>query len=257
MKKNDNKIWIAMPRYKLRKKIISDFFSKEDTHEKTGLELGYGSGDMLIELSEKGLKMFGFDFSSEAFKMATDFIKKNSHDCHNDITLFRNERDTLNRRYNYIMAFEVFEHVENDFGMIKNLRDLLLDNGKLIFSVPAHQKKWGKSDELAGHYRRYEKNDIIELLNRSGYNIISIWNYGFPLSLILDFFLHKLYRPLIYKNKKLTNLELSKISGTHRKTSLLYRIASSDILLFPFMFGQKFFLNKDFGSGYIIIAEKK
>ncbi len=243
--------WLPMPRYKLRKDLVSRILSREPLHGKTCLEIGYGAGDMLLLYAELGLDVHGYDISEQAFDYAGRRVEE--HCRSGRISLLRNETDLTGSRFDYIMAFEVLEHIEDDSSCLKNWWNMLKDGGRLLISVPAHTRKWGASDIAAGHYRRYEKEGVRNLLIRSGFNVLELWNYAYPLSILLDIFLHKQYRA---SGNSLSKEDLSKESGIKRKKNLFNKIVSSDLFLSPFLLLQQFFLEEDLSSAYLIFAEK-
>ncbi len=157
------------------------------------------------------------------------------------------------RRYDYIMAFEVLEHIEDDLSWIKEWRNVLNENGKLLISVPAHRSKWGSSDVAAGHYRRYERADMSGLLMNAGFKIRYFWNYAYPTSILLDVFLHRTYTA---PSMDLTKEELSKLSGIKRKRTFLTVWFQVIYFLAPFVVLQRCFLEKDLSSAYLVVAEK-
>jgi SAM-dependent methyltransferase len=54
-----------------------------------------------------------------------------------------------------IGVFDVVEHIEDDFGFLRHLRDLLEPGGILYLTVPAFNFLWSHEDVHAGHFRRY------------------------------------------------------------------------------------------------------
>jgi hypothetical protein len=46
--------------------------------------------------------------------------------------------------------------------------------------------KWSTDDEWAGHFRRYEKQSLLELLESAGFRLEHFENYGVPLTTIID-----------------------------------------------------------------------
>jgi SAM-dependent methyltransferase len=245
--------WLPMPRYKLRKYLVKRILDGESLSGKTCLELGFGSGDMLLLYASLGLDAFGFDISELAFENARLRIEKYPA-LKGKICLAQDKTEVYARRYDYIMAFEVLEHIEDDLSLIREWWNILNEHGKLLISVPAHQDKWGGNDVVAGHYRRYERAGMSNLLMSGGFKIQYLWNYAFPLSILLDVFLQK--TGLEGSDKSLTKEELSKQSGIKRKRSLLNRLVSSDFFLAPFLVLQRCFLEKDLSSALLVVAEK-
>ena len=68
--------WLPMPRYKLRRDLVKRILDGESLSGKTCLELGFGSGDMLLLYASLGLDAFGFDISELAFENARLRIEK-------------------------------------------------------------------------------------------------------------------------------------------------------------------------------------
>lgn len=241
--------WIAMPRYKLRKNLVRKILIREPLANKTCLEIGYGAGDMLSMCSQMGLHADGYDFSPMAYQIAKNRINKN-------IRLYEQEKDIAKNAYDYLMAFEVLEHIQDDCSALKKFKTYLRENGKILISVPAHMSKWGNSDISVGHYRRYEKTDLKNKLISAGFNLNLIWSYGYPLSVAMDQILDRSYSGNIEQKKQFQREYLSQESGIKRKKTILNRVLSNDILLFPFYMAQGLFLTTDLGSGYIAFAEK-
>jgi SAM-dependent methyltransferase len=244
--------WLPMPRYKLRKDLVRKILKREAIEGKTCLELGYGAGDMLLMYAARGLAAYGYDISEQAFQNAKRRIENHPH-LKEKIYLYQSEADIYRQKYAYVMAFEVLEHIKDDASCLIQWWDMLEPKGRLLISVPAHANKWGASDVAAGHYRRYEKEELTKLLRNTGFGVLHFWNYAYPISMLLDIFLHRKYRA---ESTALSKEELSKQSGIKRQNNLLNRFVASDLFLFPFILSQRLFLDKDLSSAYLIIAEK-
>jgi SAM-dependent methyltransferase len=74
-----------------------------------------------------------------------------------------------------VFGINVLEHIKDDERALRNISQLLQKDGKLLLLVPA--KKWAftKLDEELGHFRRYEKQELVEKLERSGYKVEKIF----------------------------------------------------------------------------------
>ena len=114
--------WLPMPRYKLRRDLVKRILDRESLSGKTCLELGFGSGDMLLLYASLGLDAFGFDISELAFEIARLRIEKHPA-LKSKIRLVQDKTEVYGRRYDYIMAFEVLEHIEDDLSCIKEWRN--------------------------------------------------------------------------------------------------------------------------------------
>lgn len=67
--------------------------------------------------------------------------------------------------------FDVIEHIEDDSSFLKTIHSLMIPGGRLYATVPAYNLLWSKEDEFAGHFRRYTKKSISEVLKKAGFEI--------------------------------------------------------------------------------------
>jgi ubiquinone/menaquinone biosynthesis C-methylase UbiE len=250
--------WIPLPRYSLRKNLVLHILKKYTTNSKKCLEIGYGSGDLLINLSKLGLTTYGYEFSSNALKMATKKINKNcTNEIKNRIKFLIMEKQINLNEYDFVVALEVLEHVKDDMRLLKKIKNYLKKEGVLIFSVPAHKSKWGDNDIWAGHYRRYEKKELKKKLIDNEFEVLHIWSYGYPIILLLDLFIHRSHKNEIDSLYQISKENLSKRSGIKRKNTFLTILVSWKIWMLPFFYIQRLFLDFDWTSAFIVIARKK
>ena len=88
-------------------------------------------------------------------------------------------------RFDLIGAFDVIEHIEEDVAALSKLHAHLNDNGKAIFTVPAHQWLWSHHDEINDHKRRYSKASFKKALEDAGFTVEKISYYNmwlFPMA---------------------------------------------------------------------------
>jgi SAM-dependent methyltransferase len=71
-----------------------------------------------------------------------------------------------------IGVFDVVEHIENDLGFLRHLRDLLEPCGMMYLTVPSYNFLWSHEDVDAGHFRRYTVSGIKNKLVESGFKPI-------------------------------------------------------------------------------------
>jgi hypothetical protein len=94
-----------------------------------------------------------------------------------------------------LLALEVLEHVADDLSALTEWRSWVRPGGFLLLTVPAHMKNWTYADEAGGHYRRYERQGLIQLAGQAGLRVRRIWNYGFPVTAITIPLRRLIYRP--------------------------------------------------------------
>jgi SAM-dependent methyltransferase len=71
-----------------------------------------------------------------------------------------------------IICLNVLEHIEDDVQAITNLAKALRPGGHLLIIVPALELLYNDLDRLAGHHRRYDRNQMQSRLNRAGLDIV-------------------------------------------------------------------------------------
>ncbi len=237
-----------MPRFLLRKNMIEKIIKHENLKGKKCLEIGYGSGEMLRYFSKKGAIMYGYDFSEEAYLMATERTK----DLKN-IYLLKSINELNLIKFDYIFSFEVLEHIKDDNASIFYWTKILNDNGKILISVPSKSLKFNKLDQHVGHYRKYNSSDIKQIFENNNMEIKTLWHYGFPISNIVE-----KIRAYTIRNKDFSSEvkeELSKVSFKNN-VSLVLLLFSNDIFLYPLYLIQQLFKNLSWGSGILCLCEK-
>ena len=80
--------------------------------------------------------------------------------------------------FDCIGIFDVIEHIADDEAVFAQLADLLVDGGALFFSVPLHSHAWTDFDTLVGHFRRYDPDQLNELVDRHGFELEKSVAYG-------------------------------------------------------------------------------
>ena len=205
-------------------------------------------------------KMLDKGYHGACFELGQDargMLRTKLADATDTISILDSLDELGTQTFDYLFTFEVLEHIDDDLEALRQWTSYLKLGGTILLSVPAHQKKYGKSDELVGHVRRYERSEIIRLLEDAGYGDIKIINYGFPIS--------EISRPLsnvIAKKeppeKQASMLELSMKSSHSRQPrirKLIDLVGERPIL--PFKKVQQLFYQYDWGDGIMATARKK
>jgi SAM-dependent methyltransferase len=64
--------------------------------------------------------------------------------------------------------FDVLEHIQEDAGFLKSIRNLLVPGGRVYLTVPAYPALWSADDDYAGHFRRYTLSGLSQVLQKAG-----------------------------------------------------------------------------------------
>ena len=84
----------------------------------------------------------------------------------------------INKGFDTVICLNVIEHVENDVGAMKNIRNVLAENGTAIVLVPNGPWNFGTFDEMLGHYRRYTKETLIHLAEDAGFAVDKVIEFN-------------------------------------------------------------------------------
>ena len=73
--------------------------------------------------------------------------------------------------FDVVAAFDVVEHCEDDALAVSELNRVLRPGGRMLLSVPAYDWAWSDHDVRAGHYRRYTRPRLVQLVERAGLTV--------------------------------------------------------------------------------------
>jgi len=79
----------------------------------------------------------------------------------------------------YIYSSNVLEHIEDDLATLVELRDRLRPGGRLLLYVPAFQSLYSSLDQMAGHFRRYDKRMLGDRLRSVGFEVDELFYADF------------------------------------------------------------------------------
>ena len=101
---------------------------------------------------------------------------------------FRNLEE-LHEKFSAVYSSNVLEHIEDDITTLKKIRDIMPQGAVFILYVPAFQFLFSDLDTAVGHYRRYDKSEIVEKLEKSGFYISTV-HFADCLGFLVLFLLH-------------------------------------------------------------------
>lgn len=243
-------VWYPGPRYLLRKYCLLRML--RGMAGGRVLEIGCAQGDMLRTLAERGFTGLGVDISEEAVRLARTTLAG----LEDRVRAALAGAETQTGPYDYVMAFEVLEHIRDDGGALGRWRSMLRPGGYLFLSVPAHPGLWGPTDVRVGHYRRYERAGLVRLLRRTGFEVERLWCYGFPAANISQAVANWLERrrkaPVADESREARSARSGVGGDWLAPLQWLYR----NPLLAAGQWLQLFFVDTHWGNGYILRARR-
>jgi hypothetical protein len=118
-------------------------------------------------------------------------------------------------------------------------------------SVPAHAKKYGESDQLVGHVRRYERNELKALLEGAGISQIRLANYGFPITELTRRVSNRLVRnDRSYDGLTMAQRSIRSAQAKPRTIQRVLKLVSGNVVA-PFCVVQRWFYDLDLGDGLV------
>jgi SAM-dependent methyltransferase len=185
----DSEIGLLNYRKWITKKIIrnSKKYSK-NTIEQI-LEFGAGTGSLSeIYFTETGIKPICYEIDSE---LRTLILKKEL-----TVRVSINEIRDNNEFFDLIFTSNVLEHIEDDITALIEIKSILKKEGLIIIYVPAHQWLFSGLDLEVGHFRRYSKRNLQDIVRQANFSIVKI-EYADSLGILASIVI-KLFG---YKNK--------------------------------------------------------
>ncbi|MFA7174832.1 MAG: class I SAM-dependent methyltransferase [Kiritimatiellia bacterium] len=244
-----------VPRYLMRLNCIEALLQAHVHDINDFLEIGPGMGDVSAYLLKKHPKAKAqlLEFSERAAMQLQQRFRDESRASVQTHDLLQ---DTRAASFDLILAFEVLEHIEHDLLALERIHRSLRPGGFFLLSVPAFMNKWEAGDDWAGHFRRYEKDELRTKLHGCGFEICALWSYGFPITAMLYPLRQVYYRRQLKHAQPQDKTEASKQSGITRP---LHAPAWSPWLahaMQPLFLLQHLARNSSLGDGWIVMAQK-
>jgi SAM-dependent methyltransferase len=150
------------------------------------LEIGVGQGALGTRLASE-FRYVGVEQDATSWEKAKARIERYGGTVlHGDVSVL-----PPSAKFDVVCVFEVLEHIEDDQAALRDWRTRLNPGGSIMVSVPAFPERFGAWDIKAGHYRRYEPQELAQLLVESGYSRPEVRVYGFPLGYVLEWGRHR------------------------------------------------------------------
>lgn len=218
------------------------------------IEIGFGTGICTYEFYRRGFHCTGYELEERAIEFANALFNTPGK----KIIDFRGHLGESDYgSYDYVAVFEVLEHIKNERELIDTWADLLKYDGRIIISVPAKMKYYSYLDMVSGHVRRYEKEELITLLESSGFTIDTLYCYGYPFSNIVSIPFNYFYRrPQYIEVEHYNDEEKTRASGYLRLKDFRFRNVIPYSLVYYFSVIQRLFYHTNFGMGYVVVAQK-
>lgn len=166
--------WRYMPAPRFRARVISSIL--REARPASVVDLGCGDGTLLSQFREflPGVTLAGIDLSVtqiEENRRRMPGIEWYSGNV-------ESESFALPHRFAAVVSSEVIEHLADPAKFLTSLRRISTSDALLILSTQSG--RIGKTEKYVGHLRHFTKQEMEDLLVRSGWIPGHVWNAGFP-----------------------------------------------------------------------------
>jgi SAM-dependent methyltransferase len=80
--------------------------------------------------------------------------------------------------FDLAVAFDVLEHIEEDHLAAAELCRVLRPGATALVAVPCDMALWSEHDVASGHFRRYTRDGLAELLSKAGLAVEALWSWN-------------------------------------------------------------------------------
>lgn len=249
--------WVPAPRYLMRRARILRQLDRISPGRL--LEVGPGAGMLLLEAARRGFDVQALEASQEARTLMSAIFSL----AQQRVGIHSEPIASWEACFDMLFAFDVLEHIELDALALQQWHAWLAPGGELLLSVPAHEKLWSAGDEWAGHWRRYERRSLIDLVESNGFVVEHFECYGYPLTNLSERLSRKGYARRLAERGSSGHLRAhnNDRSGTDRGPHVAFypfiRSMAGKLAIQTACVVQNMFTRTDLGSGYLLKARRQ
>ncbi len=167
------------------------------------LEVGSGLGNLTFQLIPREKYICTDINDSHLNLLHNQFDNRDYISVHKlDITNKDHFKTFVEENLDTVICLNVLEHISDPIQALKNLRNLLKTDGRLILIVPNHPFLYCSLDKASSHEKRYSDELLRDELEQAGFIIEKIWSFN-KISCISWYINGK-----IFKRKHLSKIQL-------------------------------------------------
>lgn len=141
------------------------------------LEVGAGIGNITKWIRAE--KIFATDCSDRRVDTLREKFVSAPHVTVDRFNLAGEDRSRFSsEKIDTVLCLNVLEHIEKDDESVRLMSDLLVPSGRLILLVPFSQTLYCEIDRQLGHFRRYSRERIREVVSGNGFTVERIFLFN-------------------------------------------------------------------------------
>jgi glycosyltransferase involved in cell wall biosynthesis len=134
------------------------------------LEIGAGTGNLTLQLVPR--KLYWASDINPLYLTYLENIGKNRPYLHVGYTDGQSGQSyPKEQKFDTVICLNVVEHLVDDLGALRNIREVLEEGGQAIILVPCGPWLLGSLDDVLGHQRRYTREQLEELAKTAGFHL--------------------------------------------------------------------------------------
>jgi SAM-dependent methyltransferase len=135
------------------------------------LDIGAAAGGNTRVLREHGWRPIALEYSADGAAVARQ----------RGLTVVRGDATNLPAAagtIDLVTAFDVIEHIEDDYLAAAEIRRVLSPGGTLLVTVPCDMRLWSAHDVAGHHFRRYDRPGLERVIRKAGLQIDELWSWN-------------------------------------------------------------------------------
>ncbi len=141
------------------------------------LEVGAGIGNLTVNLIPRPL-YWATDVNS-VYLSDLRHLSETRPYLHTGLTdVTKLESFPAGQRFDTVICLNVLEHVEEDTAALRNVGEVLEQDGRAIVLVPQGPALFGSLDTSLGHRRRYTRDQLVAVGQQAGLEAISVLGFN-------------------------------------------------------------------------------
>jgi SAM-dependent methyltransferase len=163
MNRVEDSHWWFVGRRLILESFLKEIVQKLRVKNPKILDVGCGTGANLEMLAQFG-ESEGVDVSDDAL----EFCKAKGLKAHKGLA---EKLPFADESFDLVTALDVVEHLDDDVAGLTEMNRVLRKDGRALMFVPAFMWLWGVQDDISHHRIRYTKKQIIERVEKAGFEI--------------------------------------------------------------------------------------
>ncbi len=181
--KEENYWWHVCKRELVLSILENVGFETSPAGTRVGVDIGCGTG-YTAKVLDSHWRTVGVDISADSLR----FCQRRGLKRVSLVDMTRLSLPFKADSFDFILALDVIEHLEDDFHALRECQRVLKAGGVLIITVPAFMALWSPWDEALGHKRRYTANSFLAVVEKTGLatrRISYMFLFVFPAAVII------------------------------------------------------------------------